>query len=99
MSRELARKRERLANAIGQEEIWQVVVRNALSMNATIEMRADILLDAIKDLAIIFKYLKINHDEGRIDHDEYALLLERCIKKIETSKDDREFNPLNLTDI
>ena len=65
-------------------------------MEASIEMKADILLGAIPDLAVIYSQLKFNNRIGDLTNDELANFLKIIIERIELNSSEVEFNPLNI---
>lgn len=98
MAENIAKEREDFADTLSQSEIWRQVVRNAIKMDASVEMKADILLGAIPDLAVIYSQLKFNNRIGDLTNDELANFLNIIIERIEQTTSEIEFNPLNIKD-
>ena len=96
LTENIAKEREDFADTLSQNEIWRQVVRNAIKMDASIEMKADILLGAIPDLAVIYSQLKFNNRIGDLTNDELANFLKIIIERIEQKSSEVEFNPLNI---
>lgn len=98
MSEDIARDREEFANTLSQNDIYKQVVRNAIKLDAPIDMKAEILLSSIPDLAIIYSQLKFNNRIGDLSNDDLAEFLSLIIEKIEASSKEVEFNPLKVDD-
>lgn len=98
LAEDIAKEREDFAETLSQNEIWRQVVRNAIKIDAPIEMKADILLKAIPDLAVIYSQLKFNNRIGDLSNDELAEFLRIIIERIELSSTEIEFNPLKMND-
>ena len=98
MSDDIAKDREEFANTLSQNDIFKQVVRNAIKLDAPISMKADIILNAIPDLAIIYSQLKFNNRIGDLSNDDLAKFLALIIEKIEASSKEVEFNPLKVND-
>ncbi len=98
MSDDIARDREEFANTLSQNDIYKQVVRNAIKLDAPIDMKAEILLKAIPDLAVIYSQLKFNNSIGDLSNDDLAEFLALIIEKIEASSKEVEFNPLKMDD-
>ena len=92
--RKLVRDREKQASKLSNIEIWRQVVLNAIAMDAPINMKASILLQAIPDIGVIFKLLKKYNDENRINDRDYHDILELCVKKLEANQQMVDFDPL-----
>ncbi len=98
LAEDIAKEREDFAETLSQNEIWRQVVRNAIKMDAPIEMKADILLKAIPDLAVIYSQLKFNNRIGDLTNDELVEFLRIIIERIEQTTGEVEFNPLKMKD-
>lgn len=98
MSEDIARDREEFANTLSQNDIYKQVVRNAIKLDAPIDMKAEILLSSIPDLAVIYSQLKFNNRIGDLSNDDLAEFLALIIEKIEASSREVEFNPLKMDD-
>lgn len=98
MSDDIARDREEFANTLSQNDIYKQVVRNAIKLDAPIDMKAEILLSSIPDLAVIYSQLKFNNRIGDLSNDDLAEFLALIIEKIEASSKEVEFNPLKMDD-
>ncbi|MCE7737669.1 MAG: hypothetical protein GPJ54_22450 [Candidatus Heimdallarchaeota archaeon] len=98
MSEDIARDREEFASTLSQNDIYKQVVRNAIKLDAPIDMKAEILLSSIPDLAVIYSQLKFNNRIGDLSNDDLAEFLALIIEKIEASSKEVEFNPLKMDD-
>ncbi len=98
MSEDIARDREEFASTLSQNDIYKQVVRNAIKLDAPIDMKAGILLSSIPDLAVIYSQLKFNNRIGDLSNDDLAEFLSLIIEKIEVSSKEVEFNPLKMDD-
>lgn len=94
MSHDIAKEREIYAKTLSQKDIWRSVVRNAIKMKASVDMKADILLNAIPDLGVIYGHLRFNNKIGDLDNKEFFALLEIILNKLEIKRNEIEFNPL-----
>jgi hypothetical protein len=98
MAEDIAKDREDFANTLSQNDIYKQVVRNAIKLDAPIKMKAEILLGAIPDLAVIYSQLKFNNLIGDLSNDDLAAFLQIIIGNIEESEREIEFNPLKIND-
>ncbi|MCY3413295.1 MAG: hypothetical protein INQ03_16775 [Candidatus Heimdallarchaeota archaeon] len=91
----LADQRNRLATTISDEAISKTVIEKILILDADLDMKASILMQAITDIGVIFRGLQYFNQENKINNQEYHDLLEICIHKYHFNEEEVDFNPLH----
>jgi alpha-amylase/alpha-mannosidase (GH57 family) len=92
---EMASRREEEAAKLTDLDIWKTVVEKAALLDADTYIKADILLQSIPDVGVIFSQLKRQHNKKNITDTEYHDLLEMLVEKIEKELGGRiDFDPL-----
>lgn len=91
---EMARKREIEAQRISDIDVWKSVVAKVLPLEVDNDVKADILLQSIPDLGVIFSQLKLHNKSGDLSDAEYHDILEVCIDKLEKDMKIVDFDPL-----
>jgi len=91
----MASKREEEASKLTDLDIWKTVVEKAVLLDADSFIKADILLQSIPDVGVIFSQLKHQYNIHNITDREYHDLLELLVEKIEKEMGGRiDFDPL-----
>lgn len=95
---EMAKNREEEAAKLSDFDIWKSVVKKAVKLDVETNVRADILLQSIPDIGVIFSQLKSQFDKGNLTSQDYHDLLEVLIEKVETEMKEIEFDPVKYRD-
>jgi len=90
----MAREREEEAAKLTDLDVWKSVVEKAVILDSEPFIKADILLQSISDIGVIFAQLKVQNRKGNIPDQEYHDLLEIILEKLESDMQIHEFNPL-----
>jgi hypothetical protein len=90
----IASERELFANSLEEAKIHQEVIINVCEMEEiSPEMKVEIMLQSIKDLAVVFHNIKYCNSKKLISDKEYMNILEIIISKFHQSGSDVDFDP------
>lgn len=90
----MAKKREAEASKITDLDVWKSVVSKAIELRVDATVKADILLQAIPDIGVIFAQLKHHNNSGNLTDKEYHDILKICVEILETKMGIVDFDPL-----
>jgi len=95
---EMAREREVEASKLSDLDIWKTVVEKAVKLDVESFVKADILLQSIPDIGVIFSQIKNQYNKGNINDEDYSDLLEILVKKLEDDMGMVDFDPLKYNE-
>lgn len=94
----MAKKREREARFISDAAVYKNVVQKIVQLDVEIDMKVEILSQAIPDIGIIFGQLRYQYNVGNIEAKDYHDILEKFISKMEREKKTIDFDPTKYSE-
>jgi len=96
----IVNEREAISLSLTDSQINREVVNNVLRLEGVnTEMKCDILMSSIKDLATIFAILKQYFEVGRIQKKEYVAFLNNFVRRLQNDKKLVKFDPRKLSSV
>ena len=89
----MAKEREEEAAQLTDLDIWKSVVEKAVILEADAYIKADILLQSIPDIGVIFSQLKVQNRKKLLGDKDYHDLLEVILEKLEKDMGMVDFDP------
>lgn len=91
---EIAESREKAAEKLSEDAIHHEVVASVCKMSdVKADMKVEILLQSIKDLAVVFNIIREFNQRGELSNKDYAEILEVMTSKFYDEGGEVEFDP------
>ncbi|MCY3413294.1 MAG: hypothetical protein INQ03_16770 [Candidatus Heimdallarchaeota archaeon] len=95
---EMARQREAEVASISDQEIYETIIKKILELDTEPIMKANILIEAVPDMGMIFGILKHQFNIGMMSEEEYKSITQYCIDGYQANEQDVHFNPLTYSE-